>query len=398
MNLRNLGREPVSADLLGTVADVATKTMEDVRSDVFKPGGIKEQISYTTGEVAEAMGKTTSAIRKMHDKRVYKSPVPEPDRGGNNYRRYTQSNLLELMERAVMLPRQIYDTSSGAKRIAFINYKGGCGKSTNAVHFAHFCVKKGLRVLLVDVDPQGSATTYSGWLSDWEISETQTLFDLYTTTRPEDYDLTSKLIKVENWPGLSLLPSNLRMHEAEFNSRDLVKIHPVFTNLDVALKAIEDDYDLIIMDPPPTLGVLSLSVLSAADGIVTPLQPNMMDLTSTVQFVDMIAGYYDRLITRQPKFIRFLLNNVQSVNRNPDGPIRAHDLVTDEIRGAWNSLVLDNMLLHSVEIQSAAYLMRSLYEMTQAAGSRRTQRRALKSANAVYQELYDIIAKTWEGK
>lgn len=146
------------------------------------------------------------------------------------------------------------------KVIAFSNQKGGIGKTTSAVNLAACVALKGKKVLLIDLDPQGNATTGVGI---HKKNDSKTSYDLLIgSCEPQDAIVQTK------FDNLSVIPTNIALAGAEYELTSEENRTQILAN---KLKDIEDDYDYIFIDCPPSLGLLTLNALTAADGIVIPM-------------------------------------------------------------------------------------------------------------------------------
>ena len=146
------------------------------------------------------------------------------------------------------------------KIIALANQKGGVGKTTSAVNLAASVGKLGKKVLLVDLDPQGNTTSGVGVNKRNALSVYDALLGLAEM---------SKIIKKTKFPGLDVLPSNIALAGAEL---ELVDVDEREFKLKGALDALRDNYDYIFIDCPPSLGLLTVNALSAADSVIVPMQ------------------------------------------------------------------------------------------------------------------------------
>jgi chromosome partitioning protein len=145
--------------------------------------------------------------------------------------------------------------------IAFANQKGGVGKTTSAVNIAACLGVFGKRALIVDLDPQGNATSAVG-INKREVR--QSVYDVVIGQA----SAAQATIKTP-WEGLWIIPSTISLAGAEI---DLIEIEHRERSLKNALDAVADQYDVIIIDCPPSLGLLTVNALTAANGVVIPMQ------------------------------------------------------------------------------------------------------------------------------
>lgn len=147
------------------------------------------------------------------------------------------------------------------KTVSIFNQKGGVGKTTTCINFAAGLGLKGKKTLLVDCDPQGNST--SGVGIDKSEIETSSYDVLINETPAKEVIIETK------FKNLSLLPANMNLAGAEL---ELAENENRFKVLKKALAPIVMDYDYIIIDCPPSLGLLSLNALTASDTLIVPLQ------------------------------------------------------------------------------------------------------------------------------
>lgn len=146
------------------------------------------------------------------------------------------------------------------KIIAFSNQKGGVGKTTSAVNIAAWMGKKGKKVLLCDLDSQGNATSGVG-INKKSIENS--IYEVISGLCP-----ASKAIIETEFKNLSVIPSNMALAGAE---PELVDEEDRVFKLKNAIDPLRESYDYIIIDCPPSLGLLTLNALTAADGVVIPM-------------------------------------------------------------------------------------------------------------------------------
>ena len=148
------------------------------------------------------------------------------------------------------------------KIISFANQKGGVGKTTTAVSVAACMGVKGKKVLLVDIDPQGNATSGMG------VNKRQVTHSTYDLLVMDEVPLES-VVKKTDYQNVDILPSNMQLAGAEI---ELVDLEDRTNRLKQALLPAKDKYSYIVIDCPPSLGLITLNALTASDSILIPIQ------------------------------------------------------------------------------------------------------------------------------
>ena len=161
--------------------------------------------------------------------------------------------------------------------ISIVNQKGGVGKTTTAVNLGSFLAAKRKKVLILDLDPQGNAT--SGYGFD-KIELENTVYDLLVNE-----ENIENVIQHTNVKNVDMCPTNINLAGAEV---ELVSAISRETILKRAIEPIVDDYDYIIIDCPPSLGLLTINALSACEGVIVPIQGEYYALEGLTQLIDTI--------------------------------------------------------------------------------------------------------------
>src|SRR6478609_7312460 len=175
-----------------------------------------------------------------------------------------------------------------ARVIAMCNQKGGVGKTTTTINLAAALAEYGRRVLIVDFDPQGAASVGLG-ANPHELD--RTVYDLLVDRHARVEDL----IRPTEIPGLDLLPANIDLSAAEVQLVSEVARESILSRV---LRPVLDDYDVVLVDCQPSLGLLTVNALTAAHGVLIPLECEFFALRGVALLVETIEKVRDRLNPR----------------------------------------------------------------------------------------------------
>lgn len=314
---------PVDTARFAKAATFAGRGRDDLAKRGYAPDGRKKLRKFSTWEVCRYL----IPIAAAHLRRVLnKHPELPQGEGQGSSKWFSLEEVLTLRnhfaQEGVSTKEYLPYRPEGlpAKIVAVANFKGGVGKTSTAAHLAMSAALDGYKVLVIDLDSQGSMTSILGGHAEDEWS---TVFPLlardYATQLtaenqvrraageheyPLDETLTEALkvslgdvVQKTHWPNIDLIGAQLNLYWAEFQIpiwRMTLRNWALWDALSTALEAggALDEYDVILLDTPPALGYLTINALAAADIILVPLGASFLEFDSTGRFFDMLYSTF----------------------------------------------------------------------------------------------------------
>jgi chromosome partitioning protein len=385
--IQELKLKPDSLADIMEQADRAGYMMSEVRGALLAPENRKLAPTFNATQLAALC----DVDRNQIVYRIGKGdlPVGRINEGGNR-REFTLEEVLPWVRE--YRAKQLRPEGAEAICIAVANFKGGVGKTTTAMTLAQGLTLKGHRVLVIDCDPQGSLTTLFGILPDTEVDETQTILPVCLGMETS----IRSAIQPTYWSGLDLVCAAPLLFAAEFGlpARQMREDGFEFWNvLNVGLDDIRDDYDVIIIDTPPSLSYVTINALMASDGILMPLPPNALDAASAAQFWRLFSDLAGQLVeqrgvTKEFDFVRVLLTRVD----NQDVTTAT---VRDWISKTYEGKVLPAEIPKTTVASSSSAEFGTVYDVGKYEGNQRTYKRALDAYDRVNELFEEIIRAAW---
>ena len=161
--------------------------------------------------------------------------------------------------------------------IAIANQKGGVGKTTTAINLSACLAEKGQRVLVIDIDPQGNTTSGLGIAKD---NVDNTIYEVML----QEIDISDAICK-DIFENLDIIPSNVNLAGAEIDLIDIENREYILKN---AINTVRNNYDYVILDCPPSLSMLTVNAMTAADTVLVPIQCEYYALEGLTQLIHTI--------------------------------------------------------------------------------------------------------------
>lgn len=322
--LAELGN-PIGTEDFSQAARMATAGRQDLVGRGLNPEGRKTLRKFSTWEITKYL----IPVATPHFRRVLKANPNLPQgtsetEGGAKWFSFDEVLKLRVFFAAEGSKSKEYlpyrPKGLPAKITAIANFKGGVGKTSTAAHLAMSAALDGYKVLVIDLDSQGSMTSIFDGVAD---DEWQTVFPMIARDYAESLQAenrlrmgrgeppltlddtlaealklsTQDLIQTTHWPNIDLIGAQLNLYWAEFQIpvwRMALKGWKLWDALTNRLEAdgILDTYDIIILDTPPALGYLTINGLAAADILLVPLGASFLEFDSTSRFFDMLHATF----------------------------------------------------------------------------------------------------------
>lgn len=376
---------------IGEMAQAGERMIERLRRQAFLPESRKGlNVRYGIAEAASLLGCSTNRIR-MAEEDGRLPPPPETENGRRPG--YSIEDMLKMREVLGASPARAPLDKPAI--IAVQNFKGGVGKSTVTTHLAHYFGVAGYRVLVVDCDSQATTTTLFGFNPHFNIAREQTLYP-YLSIDPTQTDLLYAVQKTP-WPNVDLIPSNLELFDVEYElaaagADGQSVLASRFRKLKQGLQDLARNYDVVILDPPPALGTISLAVMQAANALIVPLAATTPDFCSTVQFLSMMDQVSAQLqaagISVEYDFVRLLCSKFDS--NDP-----SHAMVRQIMEQTFGPALLPVPILESAEISHAALRMMTIYELERPIGTARTHKRSKSNLDEAMGQIEALVRRGW---
>ena len=313
---------------------------------------------YNIGEFASLLGVSKAVIYKW-EKEGKINKAKRIERGKTMYRYYTTDDI-----RDVRLKMNLQAPAVNKRKQLFLNFKGGTGKSVISANYGYRLGQHGFKVLMVDLDPQGHLTKCIGENPE---SFSKTLFDVIINKDPIQSVISSTQVST-----IDLIPANLGLSPIELS---LTGLHAREFKLKRALADIEDDYDVIVLDAPPNIGLLNLNAILSVDDILVPVLADFLSYDGLKILFETLRDIEDDFDYRLENIYIFLNRYNESMKIS----IRSRDA----IKKNYPDYVCDTVIRQNTTLSDATAQGVSIFEYA-------PNSRASGDINKLVNEIYNI--------
>lgn len=371
-----------SLEIVATLGDSFITTLRELHAP---PVGQKSLRRYRIQEAAREIGRSVSWLRAQESEPDFPAPA---DRSSGGRRMYSLEEINAIRAYAGTLPRKPARTPY---ILGFVNFKGGSSKTTCTYLASHFLATRGFRVLMVDLDPQGSLT---GSFELFRQGEPVRGIDWDNTIGPVltgEITDARQVVHQTHWPTIDIVPASVDVYDAEMllaveTARSGLQDSPFWKRLDTALRPL-DEYDFVLLDSAPALNLAAINAVVAADGLVIPVPPRNLDLEAAVKFAKVVHSWTERLpgFNSRRRWLRLLLTQLQKGSLSD----QTHSLLASRFFG---SLIFNNHFPMSEAVRRGSAGAPSCYEGNQMDRSQaEANRRVREALDEVFDEMLSMV-------
>lgn len=378
----------IDLDEIVELADNANALFESLREDMLRPHPRKQAPVYNGSQLAQMAGIDPKQVTNFSRR----GDLPSGTVDGNR-RTFTLAEAHEWVKRiGKFAPRP---PGVPGTVIACVNFKGGSTKTSTAMGLAQGLTHRGRKVLVVDLDPQASASILTGLLPAAEVTEMETAAPITYVLEDDHPKDLRYAVRQTYWDGMDIVPSSPSLFQAEIMlpllSRDPA-IH-WWALLDRALEPLRTEYDVIVIDTAPSLSYLAINAVMAADALVMPIPPQNLDLSSSVAFWSLLTETMTGLrqlrnVEKTFSFIRVLISRIES-----SAP--SDVLVRDWIMGLYGRYVMPVEIPRSPVNAVGATTFNTVFDITKYDGDQRTYTKLRSAWDAVIEHMDGQICRVW---
>ena len=376
--------QKISMQDLDRLAMTSADVLAQVRDAMIEPHPRKVAPTFTAAAIAELCKVNKSQIKWLTQK--HNLPTGQKFEG-SKAKEYSLEEAIEWVKAIGGRPTR-GENHKGIS-IAICNYKGGVAKTSTTVGLAQALTLRGLKVLLLDCDGQGTATQLLGISPEQDVEVSQTIMPYIHGDEP---DLVYA-VQETYWKNLSIIPASSSLLAAEFAIPAKAMSERGFKFWEMlkdGITPLQDIFDVILIDTSPSLSYLTLNSMMAADGLLMPCPPDALDFASSVQFWGIfseLVGEFPDADKKSYDFVSIVFTKVQAneITR----------LVKNWMSQAYGGHINGIEIPESTAARTASAQLKTIYDLSKPDGSVEAYRRYKDPLDRLADYVLDQIAIIW---
>lgn len=369
---------------LDKLAVTAADVLEQVREAMIEPHPRKIAPTFASPAIAELCGIDKTQVKYLTQKHVL--PIGRKIEG-SKAKEYTLEDAIKWVQKIGNRPSR--PKGKLGKVVAVCNYKGGVAKTSTTMALAQASTLRGLKVLLIDCDGQGTATQLSGISPERDVEISHTIMPYIYDEHPD----LSYAVQETYWHNLSIIPASSGLLAAEFALPGKAMSTRGFRFWEVlrnGVAPLRETFDLILIDTSPSLSHLTVNAMIAADSLIMPCPPEALDFASSVQFWGIFSELIDNLPNAKEKVYDFISIIYTRVGTND-----ISRLVKTWMTQAYGVHINGIEIPESRAAQSAAAQLKTVYDLSKPDGSLEAYRRYKEPLDRLADFVLDQLALAW---
>jgi chromosome partitioning protein len=384
MENQQIGIQQVSMHDLDVLAGTAADVLEQVREALIEPHPRKVAPTFSSAAIADLCNVNKTQIKYLGQK----LDLPTGHRPvGSKAKEYSLEEAIAWVK--AIAKRPVRPEGKHGKVISICNYKGGVAKTSTTVALAQALTLRGLKVLVVDCDGQGTATQLLGISPEQDVEIEHTIMPYIHGDEPDLH----YAVKESYWHNLSVIPASSGLLAAEFAIPAKAMSQRGFRfweMLKTGLQPLRANFDLILIDTSPSLSHLTVNAMIAADGLLMPCPPDALDFASSVQFWGIFSELVDGLPDAKQKHYDFISIIYTKVQAN-----EISRLVKTWMKQAYGAHINGTEIPDSTAARTASAQLKTIYDLSKPDGSVEAYRRYKDPLDRLADYVLDQLALAW---
>lgn len=379
----------IDIQVLNNISDRAADVIEKVRGAMLAPDSLKSAPIFNSQQLADLTGLELAQVQYQ----AKKGDLPSGEQPDSKRRSWTLAETRQWV-RSIKAKNLRDVKTTSAVTVCVAHFKGGVGKSSMVASLAQgLSLRAGARVLIIDCDPQASLTTL--FIPEVEVDDKQTILHVYGGLT----DNLESAVQKTYWDGVDIIAAAPTLFSAEFILPTRQIKNPEFEFwkvLDNGLEAIRNsgEYDVILIDTPPSLGYLTLNALFASNGVLMPLPPNNLDFNSSILFWQLFTETCEKFAKLRGDSKKFHFIDIVP------SKVDKADTISVAVQTWIDQAYAPRVVPHSIPKTSIAALASASFGSVYDMNSSSAQAKTLARARDAYDQLVDYvdnqIAGIWE--